>query len=131
MNIWIFAPEKIVFAILAAQAVYSIATRMQLGILRFYKDLLHPLLSTLKMPLSVENKDVLQLYVETAKSIRLLVKIGKPCLARWRGLIVSGISKCWLGISDTSGKEELEKELREVVKELRIALGSSLEVSTN
>lgn len=116
MKIWVFAPEKIVFATLAAEAVISITNRMSIGVLRFFGDVLHPLLRTLG---TVSIGEVGDLLLVTARAVRLLCQVGRPVLKRWRGLILSNVAKCWLARDDV----ELRVELKAIVGELRADSG--------
>jgi hypothetical protein len=119
LQIYLFASEKPIFAILAADAVLALTKRMGSGMLRHLKDLLGPLLSILTFPLLVVDRRTAPMYIRTCEAVAALLRACPSAQGRWGMLVLTSVAKCWILLKEarvSEGGGALAGEYREALK---------------
>ncbi|KAJ5195965.1 hypothetical protein N7449_006444 [Penicillium cf. viridicatum] len=91
---------------------------------KYLQELIPVLYTTLSNPFGTAHPPLL---LAAASATQAVIKNAHPRIWRWRGEILSGLSSCWLHISEDSGGSvaelaKLKRELQQTLQGLKLVL---------
>lgn len=91
---------------------------------KYLQELIPVLYTTLSNPFGTAHPPLL---LAAASATQAVIKNAHPRIWRWRGEILSGLSSCWLHISEDSGSSvaelaKLKRELQQTLQGLKLVL---------
>ncbi|KAF4763498.1 hypothetical protein N7455_009645 [Penicillium solitum] len=91
---------------------------------KYLQELVPVLYTTLSNPFGTAHPPLL---LSAAAATQAVIKNAHPRIWRWRGEILSGLSSCWLHISEDSGASvaelaKLKRELQQTLQVLKLVL---------
>lgn len=101
-----------------------ITNELGLHTTKYLQELILVLYTTLSNPFGTAHPPLL---LAAASATQAVIKNAHPRIWRWRGEILSGLSSCWLHISEDSGGSvaelaKLKRELQQTLQVLKLVL---------
>ncbi|KAJ7645511.1 hypothetical protein DFH06DRAFT_1211567 [Mycena polygramma] len=127
-SIWPYSSDRLPALLASIDALPSILEIMGVGCARYLKvlvaQLVHPL-----APLEYERTS-LELQISSLRALSALINACPERIPHWKGTILNGVARCWVGIVDSAtdtASTELSQELKTVCRTLAAACPSVLQ----
>ncbi|KAK7061347.1 hypothetical protein R3P38DRAFT_2828989 [Favolaschia claudopus] len=126
-TIWPYSSDRLPALLASIDALPPLLRALGVGCARYMKvlvaQLVHPL-----APLEYENKSV-ELQILSLRALCALMEGCPERIMHWKGTILNGVARCWVGIMDSSEtpSDGLKQELKKVSHALAIACPSVLQ----
>ncbi|CAG8572063.1 10181_t:CDS:2, partial [Diversispora eburnea] len=106
---FIYAGDKLVIKQVLLDQVIPLVSELGIVVVKYLKDLINYLCSTLEIPLIVSNRDeILNLHLTASKGIEKLIIKCWPRIPQYEGVILKSIATSWYNINDISQFKQSE-----------------------
>ncbi|KAJ7632712.1 hypothetical protein FB45DRAFT_1057745 [Roridomyces roridus] len=121
-SIWPYASDRLPALLASIEALPPVVEALGVGCARYLKvlvaQLTHPL-----VPLEYGNAPPATLQIASLRALCAVMHACPERMSHWKGTILNGVARCWVGSSD----KEVKLELKNVCRGLAVACPSVLQ----
>ncbi|KAJ7497480.1 hypothetical protein FB451DRAFT_1211627 [Mycena latifolia] len=127
-SIWPYASDRLEALLASIEALPAVVEILGVGCARYLKVLIAQLVHPLS-PREYEKTSV-PLQISSLRALSAVIDACPERMLQWKGTILNGVGRCWVGIIDSkmdAPPETLKQELRSVCQRLAVACPSVLQ----
>ncbi|KAI0299764.1 hypothetical protein B0F90DRAFT_1727127 [Multifurca ochricompacta] len=119
-SVWMYSSEDADAVVASVDALPIVVCALGIGATRYMKALIPQLTHSLH-PIPYKKPHI-ALQLSSLHALKIVIQVCAQRINNWKGTIVEGLGKCWVGLWDANKTDEESEQLRQALRNVCVEL---------